>query len=198
VSSVLSFLQLHLAPASAEPIIIPYYIRPTLTPPTPPHMASISSASIPAPSPSQVTCYDVLTYTPVLPNLSESYREATQLSGLKSMPPPNIVSQTARQTEKLIELMYDIDKCNRRREFLQAFSEAPTQVMQLLIAQQAKDQLIMIGTTGVDDELERRAEYYHAEWQYDACDRMMAEEASNATNALQASAGMFDESAPEE
>lgn len=103
-----------------------------------------------------------------------------------------------RITEKTVELMMDVDRCNRRREFLQAFSEAPVQVMQLIVAQQAKDQLIMMGVTGVDDELERRGEYYHADWQYDAIDRMMAEDSAQAANAMQTSASMFDETPQEE
>lgn len=144
-----------------------------------------------------MTCYDILTYLPVQPSLADTYRDATAHSGLKSLPPPTIPPVMTRHTEKLVELMLEIDKCNRRREFLQSFSEAPTQVLQLLVAQQAKDQLLIIGATGVDDELERRAEYYHAEWQHDACDRMLAEEATNAANAMQSSAAMFDETTDE-
>lgn len=30
----------------------------------------------------------------------------------------------------------------------------------------------MTGVTGIDDELERRAEFYHADWLYDAVDRV--------------------------
>ena len=92
---------------------------------------------------------------------------------------------------KLCELFLEMDKCNRRRELLQAFSESPTQVLHLLVAQQAKDNLLMNGVTGVDDELERRAEYFHSEWIFDAMDRYQQEEATTNSNAMQAAANVF-------
>ena len=198
VSSVLSLLQLHLVPASSEAILIPYTLRPNSTLSGPPPFGQSTPSLSPTGSPSAVTCYDILTYTPVIPNLQEAYKEASTRSGLKTVPPPNFAPVVARLTDKTYELMLDVDRCNRRREFLQAFSEAPVQVLQMLIAQQAKDQLIMMGVTGVDDELERRGEFYHADWQYDAVDRMMAEEASQATSAMSASANMFDETPQDE
>ena len=49
----------------------------------------------------------------------------------------------------------------------------------------------MTGVSGVDDELERRGEYYHAEWLYDAVDRFQQEESATSYAALQASANVF-------
>lgn len=37
---------------------------------------STSTTYMSTPSPSHVTCYDVLTYNPVLPNLQHVYKEA--------------------------------------------------------------------------------------------------------------------------
>lgn len=110
-----------------------------------------------------------------------------------SLPPPNLSVVTARQTDKLQELLFELDRHNRRREFLQCVSESPSSVMQLLASQHARDNLVMMGITGVDDELERRAEFYHAEWQYDAIDAMLQEEANQAANAMQTSASMWDD-----
>jgi hypothetical protein len=130
----------------------------------------------------------------------------------------------SRATEKLQELLFELDKHNRRREFLQTFSEAPIQVMQLMCAAQAKDILVrrettdvaaahsppcdmphgceiqslavcvcvcvcvflklQTGVSGVDDELERRGEYYHADWLYDAVDKFLTEESNMAANAM--------------
>ena len=49
----------------------------------------------------------------------------------------------------------------------------------------------MNGVTGVDDELERRGEYYHAEWMYDAVDKYQQEENATNNSAMQTAANVF-------
>lgn len=93
----------------------------------------------------------------------------------------------------MTEFLFDLDKTSRRREFLQSFADAPIPVLHLLLAAHAKDQLLMKpdSHTQVDDELERRSEFYHAEWLYDATDRYLQEEAINTANTMQAAANVF-------
>ena len=147
-SSVLAHLQAHLSPAACEPVVIPYHIRASTAAPatTASGLAAAAAAAaapgLPSPSPSHVQCFDLLTYAPVLPSLTEAYKDASQYSGVKSAPPPSVAAAAARHTEKLSELLLEMDKCNRRREMLQAFSEAPTHVMHCVTAKQAKDQLV--------------------------------------------------------
>lgn len=144
-NAVLAHLQAHLSPAACEPVVIPYHIRAaTAAAPPPPTTATAAAAApaLPSPSPSHVQCFDLLTYAPVLPSLTEAYKDASQYSGVKSAPPPCVAAAAARHTEKLSELLLEMDKCNRRREMLQAFSEAPTHVMHCVTAKQAKDQLV--------------------------------------------------------
>jgi hypothetical protein len=61
-------------------------------------------------------------------------------------------------------------------------------VLHLLIAQQAKDNLLMSGLTGVDDELERRGEYFHGEWIFDAHGSIPTRGGSQHNNTMQAAA----------
>lgn len=49
----------------------------------------------------------------------------------------------------------------------------------------------MSGVTGVDDELERRGEYYHADWLYDAVDKYQQEENATNNSAMQTAANVF-------
>lgn len=51
----------------------------------------------------------------------------------------------------------------------------------------------MSGVSGVDDELERRGEYYHADWLYDAVDRYQQEETASNNSIMQTAANMFGE-----
>ena len=111
VSSVLSFVQLHLIPASSDPVVIPYSIQPYSASATAAATAA-AAASVSAhpgvaptevanPSPSQVQCFDLLTYAPMLPNLAEAHRDTCSYSGLKLAPPPVLQPVAAKHTDKV-------------------------------------------------------------------------------------------------
>jgi chromatin remodeling complex protein RSC6 len=192
---VLSYLQLHMSPAGAEPICIPYRLSTsTVSQQSPMHAPTLE----PTPSPSRVVSYDILTHSPLVPgasSLSEAYSDASAYSGVKcaSGAPPSIHAAAAALTDKLAGFMMELDRSHRRRVLLSSFSSAPLQSLQLLVASHARDLLVLPSITGVDDELERRAEYFHAEWIYDAVDRYQQEEQASNQRDMQTAANVFAE-----
>lgn len=56
---------------------------------------------IASPSPSQVQCYDILAYAPMMPNLTEAHRDASTYSGLKLTAPPVLQPIAAKHTDKV-------------------------------------------------------------------------------------------------
>jgi chromatin remodeling complex protein RSC6 len=192
----LSYLQLHMSPAGAEPICIPYRLSTsTVSQQSPMHAPSLE----PTPSPSRVVSYDILTHSPLVPgasSLSEAYSDASAYSGgikCASGAPPSIHAAAAALTDKLAGFMMELDRSHRRRVLLSSFSSAPLQSLQLLVASHARDLLVLPSVTGVDDELERRAEYFHAEWIYDAVDRYQQEEQASNQRDMQTAANVFAE-----
>lgn len=91
VTSILNYLHLHMVPASSEPVIIPYTVQlQTAAAAAPQSLPFAGRGRHPVappppvfPSPSPVSCYDVLVYSPLIPHLPDALREVTAKNGWK-------------------------------------------------------------------------------------------------------------------